>query len=185
MKRSITACVALLASSFAPIQLPGFVALADQPSITGQPQSSPATSPVPVAPTDPAEWECPAEALGPAQDGFRWGTPYVPAGQEYNYTASFPVVQQGLVLARLSVNAPVLVRCPVVNSHNILTRVVTNWVSPGNAILEWVCHPEENLPNNPITLAGNQLATDRAVPTNVLANCGSGGSNDNRGNPKQ
>jgi len=185
MKRAITACVALLASSFAPSQLLGFVALADQPPVVGQPQSSPATSPVPVPPTYPPEWECPAEALGPAQNGFRWGTPYVPTGQEHNYTASFPVVQQSLVLASLSVDAPLMVRCPIVNSHNILTRVVTNWVSPWNRILEWVCNPEENLPNNPITVPGQQLVTDRAVPANVLSSCGSGGSNDNRGNPKQ
>ena len=185
MKRAVTACVALLVSSFAPTQLPGFAAVAVQTSAgpPGQPQSSPATSPAPVPPTYPPEWECPAEALGPAQNGFRWGTPYVPAGQEYNFTASFPVVGPGSVLASLSVSAAVLVRCPIVNSHNILTKVVTNWVSPGNAILEWVCHPDENLPNNPITLAGQQLGA--VVPNNVGLNCGSGGSNDNRGSPKQ
>jgi hypothetical protein len=184
MKQAITACVALLLSSFAPTQLPGFAALADQPSVVGQPLSSPATSPVPVAPTYPPEWECPAEALGPAQDGFRWGVPYVPAGQENNYTVYFPVVQPNLVLARLSVDAPLKVRCPVVNSHNVLTRVVTNWVSPGNTILEWVCNPGENLPTSPITVPGQQLGS-AAIPYDVGLNCGGGGSNDNRGSPKQ
>jgi len=185
MKRAITACVALLVSSFAPSQLLGFAAVADQPSVVGQPQSSPATSPVPVPPTYPPEWECPAEALGPAQDGLRWGTPYVPAGQKHNYTASFPVVQPFLVLASLSVDAPLMVRCPIVNSHNILTRVVTNWVSPWHRILEWVCHPEEDLPNNGITVAGQQLGTDGPFPAYVDDACGSSGSNDNRGSPKQ
>src|SRR5688500_13351333 len=88
MKRAMIACVALMVSSLAPTQLPGFAALATPPLFApAQPASSPPTSPVPVAPTYPPEWECPSAALGPAEDGFRWGTPYVPSGQENNFTA--------------------------------------------------------------------------------------------------
>ena len=163
-----------------PIQMPGFAVLADQPPIVGQPASSPPTSLAPIPPTYPPQWECPVEALGPAQNGFRWGTPYVPAGQENDFTANYSVVAQPVppnwVLASLTVDAPLMVRCPVVNSHNILTHDVTNWVYPGNTILEWVCNPE-------ITLAGKQLIQDGLVPSDVLDNCGSGGSFD--GSPKQ
>lgn len=179
MQRKIAAGLAIIASAFVPIQAAGFTVLADQPIVVGQPSTSPPTSPVPQPPTYPPEWECPAAALGPEQDGLRFGTPFVPSGQLIDFTPNFTVVAPGSVLASLSIDAPVMVRCPLVNSQNILTHDVTNWVSPGHTILEWVCF------DFALTVPGRQLIQDQAIPASVLENCGSGGNGDTRrGNVK-
>lgn len=184
MKRTIVSSIAIIATASLLIQMPVLAAAAAQPFI-GQPATSPPTSAIPLPPTYPPEWQCPAEALGPPQNGFRWGTPYVPAGQLNNFTPNYTVEGELLVLAHLSVHTAIQVRCPVVNSQNILTRVVTNWVYAGNTILLWVCNPEMDGPRSGLTVPGQQLNAEGAIPESVLENCGAAGSLDGRGSPKQ
>jgi hypothetical protein len=173
--------MAIIATAFLPMQMSVLAAAPDK-LFTGQPVSSPPSSAVPLPPTYPPEWQCPTEALGSPEKGFRWGTPYVPAGQLSNFTPTYTVEGDMMVLAHLSVHTAIQVRCPVVNSQNILTRIVTNWVSAGNTILLWVCHPQME---TPLTVPGQQLASEGAIPEGVLENCGAGGSLDGRGSPRQ
>lgn len=179
MKRAIVSSIAIIATASLPL-----AAAADQPFTVGQPAIAPPTSPAPLPPTYPPEWQCPAEALGPAENGLRWGTPYVPTGQLSNFTPYYSVEGELSVLARLSVHAPIRVRCPIVNSQNILARIVTNWVSPGNTILMWVCHSGMDAPRSSLTVAGEQLAAELAIPEDILEACGSAGSFDGRGRQK-
>lgn len=115
MKRAVTACLALLASSLTPIAPPHLIAAAN-----AQPAPSPCA------------------ATNKIGDGFAWGDAYIIPGP-YDYKIDFDVVPDVGIKAIITARSPLTIRCPVLNGGKPIGKYGTNQLATGRTLEEIVC----------------------------------------------
>jgi hypothetical protein len=117
MKRAMIAGLALLASSFTPVEPPELISAAN-----AQPAPSPCAA---------------TNKLGP---GFQWGSAYIVPGP-YDYRIDFGPVQgeEGL-FATITARSPLTVRCSVLSGHEkVVGKYGTSELRHGETLVELVC----------------------------------------------